>query len=195
MTHNPYAATTAVDTPAGDPAATMFYVVSRRKAAILFLGTVGYYGFYWFYKQWDCYRDGQPYASKGGSSIWPVPRALFSVFFFHALFRAVREHGREHAAVAAWRHNLHASVMVVLTLVSSALDRAANKSIGSPTTDVLSLLMLVPLLFGMLRAQDAINLACGDPRGDSNDRFTAANHVWLAIGGLLWGLILVGFRG
>lgn len=51
----------------------MFYVVSTRKFAILFLATLGLYWIYWFYKNWDRYKDKWPYASEVGSTIWPVP--------------------------------------------------------------------------------------------------------------------------
>lgn len=197
MSDNPYAATTyAAATAAEESAAAgstpMFYVVAPRKAAILFLGTVGYYGIYWFFKQWDCYKDHQPYASKFGSTIWPVPRALFSIFFYHALFDKIREYGNRHAAVAAWHSTSHAWLMVVLTLLSGCLDRAANKSLGSPTTDLLSLLILLPLLLGMLRAQRMINVSCDDPDGAGNAALTGANYAWIAFGAVIWLLIAVG---
>lgn len=170
---------------------TMFYIVSRRKATILFLGTLGNYSLYWFYKQWDHYKGNVPAASEFGTTVWLVLRAIFSVFFFHSLFRKVRQHGAQHPEVAAWRHAGHAWAMVALTLVSGTLDRVASSPMGSPLIEALSLLALLPLLKGMLRAQDMINLSCGDPEGDSNATLTTANFIWLGIGALLWASLVL----
>jgi hypothetical protein len=187
-----------VPAPGGDDIlkadrAPMFYVVSQRKLAILFLATFGLYAVYWFYKNWDRYKDAWPYASEVGSTIWPVPRAVFSVFFVHSLFRKIKVHGQDKPAVAGWSNNLDATLMVLFLLASSFLDRAANKSLGSPYTDWLSLAILAPLLFQFVKAQEMINLSCGDPGGESNSGFCKANYAWTVCGGLFWILVLIGF--
>lgn len=172
--------------------APMFFVVSKPKFAVLYLATFGLYAFYWFFKNWDRYKDKWPYASERGSTIWPVPRAIFSIFFVHALFREVKAYGGDKPAVAAWRNNLHASLLVLLLLVSNILDRAAGRSIGSPYTDYLSLAMMAPLLIEFLRAQDRINISCGAPDGATNSRFSKANYAWIAVGALFWFFVING---
>lgn len=171
-----------------------FYVVSRRKFAILYLGTWGLYSLYWFYKNWDNYRDARPFDSQE-SAIWPVPRAIFSIFFIHSLFRRIKALGEPAALVQSWRNTLHAWLLVVLLVVSSTLSKAADKGIGSPTTDVASVAMLLPMLFVFLHAQRMINLTCNDPEGASNDRLTKANKAWVVAGGILWLVAAIGLIG
>jgi hypothetical protein len=173
----------------------MFYVVSKRKLAILFVATFGLYTIYWFYKNWDRYKDNKPYASEVGSTIWPVPRALFSVFFVHSLFRKVKEYGTDKPAVAQWRNTLDATLLVISMIVWNLLDRAADKSMGSPYTDFLALAILMPLVLQFCKAQDMINSSCNDPNGDTNRRFSKANYAWVIGGALFWIVVVIGFMG
>lgn len=66
------------------------------------------------------------------------------------------------------------------------------RSIGNPLTEYVSLALMVPLLFAYLKAQAAINCACGEARRTSNDHFTGANLAWIACGLILWGLSIYG---
>ncbi len=198
MTETLYADATAQHAASGNAASTaaapsMFYMVSKRKATILYLCTWGSYSLYWFYKQWDHYKDNVPAASQFRTNVWPVQRALFSLFFIHSLFRKIHEYGTRHPEVAGWHHTAHAWAMVAMTLGSSILDRLAGSPMGTPLIDALSRLALVPLLLGLLRAQHMINLSCGDPAGDTNDKLTMANFVWVGIGVLLWASLILGW--
>lgn len=180
-----------LDAPVAD-AAPRFYVVSPSKLTILYLATLGIYGLYWFYKHWANYNRNCPDAAPAGNRIWPVARALFSVFFTHDLLGKIKHHGRRHPEVANWSERPLATQMVILAIVSSMLNRASYRSIGSPLTDILSLLVLLPLLYQMLQVQRMVNLGCGDPEGRSNDAFTTANIVWTVLGGLFWCLVIAG---
>lgn len=117
---------------------------------------------------------------------------MFAIFFVHSLFRKIKEHGIEKLQVRAWSDASHAGFIVFLILVYSALDRLAGKNIGSPWTDILSILMIAPMLPAFLAAQEIINVACDDPQGLSNTRLTVANYFWIVIGAIFWGLILLG---
>ncbi|QNA88142.1 hypothetical protein G4G28_05900 [Massilia sp. Dwa41.01b] len=171
-----------------------FYIVSRRKMAILYLATLGMYGIYWYYKNWACYNKHCPDAAQAGNGVWPIPRAIFSVFFTHDLFEKIKHHGRRSPLVAAWEHRSQATMLVILTLACNLLDRLSMREIGSPTTDILALLILLPILYTKLQAQEMINASCGDPTGETNASFSGANYAWTIIGSLWWGLILIGMR-
>lgn len=168
--------------------APMFYVVSRRKLAILFLSTFALYIFYWFYKNWSRYKGWHPEACRFGTMVSPAPRAVFWMFFTHALFRKIKQHGIDRPAIARWRSSLHATLLVALMLVSSFID----VPIGGKAGDVVATLIIVPLLFPFLKAQDMINLSCGDPEGKSNHRLSKANKAWAIAGGLLWVFVIIG---
>jgi hypothetical protein len=173
------------------PARIKFFVISRRKLLTLYLATLGLYSIYWFYKQWEAYKEGSDFDSDAGK-IWPVMRALFPFFFVFSLLRHLRQAGQEQPEMARWRSAPTAAVMTALLVVSKGLDRAAYRSIGSPVTDILSILILFPLLAYFLSVQDKINLVCNDPEGEGNARFTAANYGWIALGVIFWVLMVIG---
>jgi hypothetical protein len=164
----------------------MFYVVSTRKLAILFLATAGLYPIYWFYKNWDRYKDRVPGASRFGTRVSPPVRAAFSVFFVHALFRTVKQHGSAHAACRAWSAGLHATWLVLLLLAGECVDTLVDPALGRPYGNLAALLVMVVTLFAFLKAQRMINLACGDPAGAANARLSRANLAWIAIGAVVW---------
>lgn len=172
--------------------APMFYIVSLRKFTILFLTTFGWYQLYWFYKNWDCFKDRHPYASERGTTIWPVPRALFSIFFTHALFRKIKENAPDDARVAAWRPSAHATLLVVLIVVSNVAAKVADRFVEDFWLTVFALVMVLPLMLVTRAAQAMANIACGDTQGASNATLTTANYVWMVLGCLFWLAVLAG---
>lgn len=192
MTDINYVSTAADAEAAAGGDNALFYVVSTRKFLVLYLLTFGLYGVYWFYQNWARYNRNSPYAARAGNKLWPLPRAIFSVFFTHDLFRKIKTNAGLDPKVGAWSQKSDATFLVVLLLVSNMLDRAANKSLGSPVTDILSLLILLPLAHYLTRAQEMINICCRDPQGRTNAAFTAANYAWMVVGALLWVVVLIG---
>ncbi|SFL10779.1 hypothetical protein [Lysobacter sp. cf310] len=167
-------------------AARSFYVVSPLKFGLLFFGTLGLYQLYWFYMQWARYRR------QTGETVWPVMRAIFSIFFTHALAGHFDAALRDRGLRRDWSPATAATIYVISKLASGVLDRLAGREIGSPYTDMLSLVLLVPLGVSLLSLQRAANHASGDPQGESNRHFTWANYLWLLAGALLWLMVLIG---
>lgn len=173
--------------------APTFYVVSRKKLVILYIATLGIYSVYWFYKNWSNYKHSTAPNFNPDRDIWPAPRGVFSIFFIHALFRDIKGFGHDKAPLAEWNNEGHATKLVLTMIASNILDRLSYRSIGSPYTDLASLLILAPLLTLFMQAQQMINLSCNDPDGESNSRFTKANYVWITLGVIMWVLVIVGF--
>lgn len=165
--------------------AQRFYAVSSRKLLILLVATLGLYQIYWMYEHWAHVR------AATGRKLWPVMRGLFAIFFTHSLAKEI--HGTLQAnAGRDWAYATVVTVLISATALSSILGRLASKSVGSPYTDIVSLLLLIPIAWGMLGMQNAANAALGDERGESNSRLTGANWAWIAIGVALWALSLIG---
>lgn len=185
MTQNPYAPPAAElaepDALFGQEAP--FYVVAPRKFTTLFFATLGSYALYWFYRNWAQVR-------LQGENVWPWPRAIFQIFFVHDLFRRVGRHAEQQGVALGWAHGRHATLLIILIIVSNALDRLSMKEIGSPVTDLLSYAILIPLWFAFRRAQRYINLASGDAGGAANAEFSTANIVWIIFGLCLWAFVL-----
>lgn len=124
--------------------------------------------------------------------MWPVARAIFPVFFIHSLFREVdHRRSQDPSGWPEWNHSSHATMLVIMLIVSHIVDRMAGRSIGSPVTDFISLLFLIPVTFAFASAQEKINQSCGDPEGKANDRLTAANIFWIVFGVIIWALVVM----
>lgn len=187
MDNNIYAAPASdLELPTSAQRQNHFYIVSEKKFLVLFLATLGMYSLYWFYKNWQLYRD------SSGDSVWPVPRALFSIFFVHALFRRVAERLDLNQQAYTWKHSDLASLIVGAMIIQRIFDRLAMKEQGSPYTDIASIFLIFVMLPMFLRAQKMINLSCHDADGDSNAKFTGGNIAWIVLGVLFWILIFVG---
>jgi hypothetical protein len=165
--------------------ASAHYVVSVTKLAILFLGTFGIYGVYWFYKHWERQKNALRL------DIWPVVRGIFSIFFTHSLFRAIHLSARQQNQSPSWDPGTQATIYVVLIVVSRVVERATSFSTGIALS-LLSMALGLSTLFPLLSAQQVANSASGDPEGRSNSKLTAANIVWLLVGVAFWGLVVVG---
>jgi len=165
---------------------SQFYVVSNTKFLLLYFFTLGLYTVYWFYRNWSLYKQST------GESMWPVMRGIFSIFFTHSLFKRVDERLQAQTVAYHWTPTILATVYVVSAVVANISDRLSMKNIGTPVTDFLGLLLLVTAGWALYKGQGAINTACNDPAGSSNSTITVANLVWIILGALFWGLVLIG---
>lgn len=168
-----------------DDSTEAFYVVSTFKMIVMFLTTMGGYQIYWYYKNWR--RHQEMAASHGGADadIWPVPRAIFSIFFVHSLFGKVKQHAIAQQRPTTFNNNLTATLIVCCMLfgVSALFFRSPQALL---VITVLTLLMVVPLMFLYRSAQRFINDTCGDPEGATNAEFSTANYLWMAAGLVYW---------
>jgi hypothetical protein len=158
----------------------LFYVVSKRKFILLSLLTQNIYLLYWFYQNWSLY------SKKRDDAMWPVARALFSIFFTHSLFNAVNDELKEQDQPYDWSPRNWASAFVLLVIVQNILGRAPEDPATVVATTVAGLVITPLVVFVMFQGQKAINIACGDAEGKSNTRFTWANWVWAVVGLLFW---------
>jgi len=157
-----------------------FYVVSRTKFALLSVLTMGAYPSYWFYRNWKQIKLAE------NLSIWPIPRAIFSVFFVHSLFADVDAYMKRRGIVHEW-HPIRAATLYVLLVVFTIV---AGQLIprGYLPAETYLLVLVSPFLYtaALLPGQKAINTAARDSGGTKNAVLTPANWIWMAIGLLAW---------
>ena len=163
-----------------------YYVVSPRKFLLLTILTMGLYLVYWFFRHWKSIK------LRDESSIWPIPRGIFYIFFTHSLFSDFDEKLKRDGLAFDWNPALTATLVVIVTLVSN-IAGGAGQNIGSPYVDFLSIGLIPVLAFLAVPAQKAANLASGDADGDGNSKLTGANWAWMIVGGLYWILVIFGF--
>jgi hypothetical protein len=188
MQENIYAAPEADLTSSDEDAVqAAFYVVSPAKFLTLYFFTFSLYGLYWHYKNWKqykiAYNDHDP---------MPIMRAIFSIFFTHALFAVIDSRIRAKEKEFTWKPNLWATIGVIALLTSRIIDRVTAS--GSFTTAIEFAPIPLMIVYGLvlLKAQRAINISCNDPYGRSNSNFTLANCVWIFLGSIILALVLIG---
>jgi hypothetical protein len=186
METNVYAPPAAVVMDAPKSAAPEFYVVSKTKFFVLFFVTLGAYQLYWFYMHWARYRRYHK------AQLWPVARAIFSIFFTHSLGEEIAQRLERGGVRHRWSPGALAAGYVLFQIIATICDRLSANNIGSPTTDVIGLMALIPISCCLWGIQNAANIACDEPHGESNRTFTWANWLWIVLGMLLWGLVLIG---
>ncbi|MCF7223816.1 DUF4234 domain-containing protein [Marilutibacter chinensis] len=170
--------------PVADARGDEFYVVAKSKFLLLFFVTFGLYQLYWFYRHWALYRRFR------NVSLWPVPRAIFAIFFTHALAGEIDDRLNRSRQTYAWSPGTLATAFVVMEIVGRICDRLSSYGIDNPYADWASFGLMFPIGYVLWRIQDAANHACGQPDGDSNRRITWANGIWLVLGALFWLLVL-----
>jgi hypothetical protein len=186
MTDDPYAPPTAPVGDAAPPVRREFYVVAPRKFLLLFVLTFGLYSIYWFYEHWALHKRYH------GRELWPVARAIFQIFFTHALFRAFDERLRREGRRHEWNASLSATVYVILYLANFFSDRVMPDDAALSMLAFIVVASVVLPALPLLAGQRAANRAEGDGEGMSNSELTAANIAWMVVGALLWLLLLIG---
>jgi hypothetical protein len=182
---NPYKAPVS-EVVDGQHENALLYVVAPRKFLTLLIGTVGAYAVYWFYCNWAALNRVR------GGIYWPVPRAIFAIFFTHALFKEVDATLQREGKTFPWSASGTATLYVASSVISSVIGRVTSGTAVAPFMSLLSLALMVPMFYALYRAQLAINMASGDEGGTGNSEMSFANIAWIVAGALLWLSVLFG---
>lgn len=163
-----------------------FYVVGLKKFYQLYFCTLGLYLVFWFYENWRLYR------ARHGLQIFPALRAVFPIFFTHALFMSIDRSLIKKGYDFHWSASGLATFFVGLSVLDAVLRFAAYHEvmIGLMTIGYLLIMLIVAVVIA--RAQRAINILHEDELGESNQRLTFINVGWCMLGGYLWLSVLVG---
>ena len=168
-----------------------FFPVSEGKFMTLYIVSLGLYGVYWFYKNWQLQ---QPLMDK---KIYPFWRAIFSIFFTHALFRRINAQATELEKKHQFNANVLATFFVATIVVSHILDQLSSHSatfIGlmNSTVIITSLVLFCLSTYPMIKVQATVNRINGDMLGYLNHKYSLWNYALIVFGILLWLLIGMG---
>ncbi len=119
-------------------------------------------------------------------------RAIFSIFFTHALFSLFEMKYQNKNGQAPKSINSLATIFVVITIIGNIGDRLAGNGYGLPFTFYISLIALPISCWCLYKAQSLANFASDDVSGSSNSKLTFLNYIWLVLGFIFWILILLG---
>lgn len=178
------------DTGNAEPQTIPFFPVSEGKLITLYLLSFGFYGIYWFYKHW---KLQQPFMDK---KIYPVLRALFSIFFVHSLFRRINAQASDLSMEHRFSANLNATMFIITILLSNVFDYAFGngqpEDIMNNAVIVASLLLFALSTIPLVKAQATANRVNDDLLGYLNYRYSLWNYLLIMAGCLLWLLIFAG---
>ena len=175
---NPYSPPSAELLPT-QAVATSYFVVGERKFWIMALATFGLYPIYWWYRHWVALRDHARWRC------WPVPRALFPIFFAHGFARRLAQVMPASERELGGKLSRHATVFVVASIASYFPSLSQN-----PLAFLGVVVLLVASFAPLAMLQRAANIVAGDPKGAANADLRGANYVAVALGALMWLLML-----
>lgn len=161
-----------------------YYVVSRNKFLVLYLLTMGLYELVWMYKNWMQQRTVK------NENLWPIPRAIFSIFFVHQLFGRQAQDLEHTSPEMQWSAMPFATLYVVLTLINLALNFVTGDEYAA--VDMVYFPLLAGTAYIVMKSQMVSNRICGDPEGKQNAGYSAVNIIFMLLGSLLWFFSLLG---
>lgn len=147
-----------------------YYDVSITKFILLWLGTLGFYHFYWFYKQWR-------YEEDNGLNVSPFWRAVFAPFFVYALFDRVHATCDLEDTSNNWNPGILAALYIV-GILSFKLAGHVFWSVG-----YLTFLPIVPVQLSINELNRRVA-----PDVPANNRIKPIYFIPLALGLIIFGL-------
>lgn len=163
------------------PSSKNFPVVSMGKFTLLYFATAGMYTLYWFYA---CWRGEE---RRTGRKLFPVVRALFSVFFVHTLFNIIYKENQKTGNEYRWNPARVAWVFVAAYAGEAVFLIFSEQLMVSRFVYMLiSIVGLFVQYYALYTVQLVINRVGQDPYGRDNEKLTVQNNLWIAFGVFLW---------
>jgi hypothetical protein len=151
-----------------------FFPVSLTKLIVMSICSMGFYEVYWFYKNWQSIR------AREQSNIYPVARAVFSVFFCYQCFSRIRDHGATLGVEPPLAAGAFASAWIISTIMW-------NLPVPYRYISLAASVSILPVQAYANRVNKA-----AAPNHDPNTRFSALNWAAIVVGGSLVVLVLIG---
>ena len=180
-----------IQTSPPDENETPFFPVSEGKLITLYILSFGLYGIYWFQQNW---KRQQPMMDK---KIYPVWRAIFSIFFTHSLFKRIDQQAAHLPQQHKFNANGLATFFVVAIVASNVIDRLSiNTDIAQSITNtsliITSLVLFLFSAYPLAKVQATVNRINNDMLGYLNHKYSAWNYVLIILGIVSWLMLALG---
>ena len=180
-----------IQTKPADENETPFFPVSEGKLITLYILSFGLYGIFWFQQNW---KRQQPTMDK---KIYPVWRAIFTIFFTHSLFKRIDQQAVHLPQQHKFNANALATFFVAAIVVSNVIDRLSiNTDMAqSITNTILLITSLVLFLFSaypLAKVQATVNRINNDMLGYLNHKYSVWNYVLIILGTVSWLMLAMG---
>ena len=168
-----------------------FFPVSEGKLITLYILSFGFYGIYWFYKNWKLQE------SEMDKKIYPVWRGIFSIFFTHSLFKRIDQQAmnleKKHQFNANWLATLFVIALVVSNVIDSlSTSTALFDNISHSTVIISSLVIFLLSTYPLARVQATVNRINDDMLGYLNNEYSLWNYILIVAGVCFWILAALG---
>lgn len=168
-----------------------FFPVSEGKLMTMYILSFGLYGIFWFYKNWKLQQ------ATMDKKIYPVWRAIFSIFFTHSLFKRIDQSAVHLAPQHRFNATMLATFFVIAIIVSNILDRLSINTqtldaISNNTVTIISIVIFFLSTYPLVKVQSTVNRINNDMLGYLNHKYSLWNYALIAVGTLLWLLIALG---
>ncbi|MFC1667092.1 hypothetical protein ACFL0P_04430 [Candidatus Omnitrophota bacterium] len=152
---------------------TPFFPTSTTKLIVMSVCTLGIYEIFWFYKNWKFLKE------KHNFDISPFWRAWFCIFTCYSFFKIVKAYANQHKSEAEYKPGPLTLLYILLFVASRAPDPLW----------IFSTFSFVPLL----SVQKVINNLKDQltPDADINNKFSTWNIIGIALGSIVWVLIIL----
>lgn len=168
-----------------------FFPVSEGKLITLYILSFGLYGIYWFYKNWKLQQ------SKIDKKIFPVLRAVFSIFFTHSLFNRINNSAGNLPQKHRFNANILATIFVGAIIFSNIIDPVSlNTSLleDLPSSGIFITSLIIFLLsaYPLVVVQATVNRINNDMLGYLNHKYSLWNYLLIVLGALFWLMLAMG---
>ncbi len=168
-----------------------YFPVSEGKLMTLYILSFGLYGVYWFYKNW---KLQQPKMDK---KIFPLLRAIFSIFFTHSLFNRINKSAEHLEQKHTFNANLLATFFVAAVVVGNLLDRIAAstsvlENLSNSTIIITSLVIFLLSAYPLAAVQATVNRINNDMLGYLNHKYSMWNYLLIVLGVIFWVMLALG---
>ncbi len=160
----------------GDTKILEFYVVPTSKFLLLSLLSFGLYPIFWFAKNWALVKQQEK------SSIYPIARAIFGVFYFSSLAERVLKS----AKARGYDRNYYSALLAIGYFFLSFLYRLEDPNYAW-LLGFTSVLTFIPVLEAIKYNNDKSSF-----RNNDFAKYGTGEIIAMVIGGILWILVLIG---
>ena len=180
-----------IQTRPADENETPFFPVSEGKLITLYILSFGLYGIYWFQQNW---KRQQPMMDK---KIYPVWRAIFSIFFTHSLFKRIDQQAVHLPQQHKFNANVLATFFVAAIVASHIIDRLSintdiAQSITNTTLIITSVVIFLFSAYPLAKVQATVNRINNDMLGYLNHKYSVWNYVLIVLGIVSWLMLAMG---
>ena len=180
-----------IQTSPPDENETPFFPVSEGKLITLYILSFGLYGIYWFQQNW---KRQQPMMDK---KIYPVWRAIFSIFFTHSLFKRIDQQAAHLPQQHKFNANVLATFFVAAIILSNVIDRLSintdmAQNITNTTLIITSIVLFLFSAYPLAKVQATVNRINNDMLGYLNHKYSAWNYVLIILGTVSWLVLAMG---